>query len=69
MATTRTPADIPRITVDELRRLIQAGQHVVILDIRSPKEYDWLHIAGAQLVSPERLTELKLPPEAEIVTY
>ena len=69
MTVARVPAEIPRITVEEIQGLLKAGGEVVILDVRSHREFDWMHIAGAQSVLPEQIGQLKLPPEAAIAIY
>ena len=50
------------ITVEELERLIQAGQAPLILDVRNPEEYQICRIPGTQLLPlpelPQRFGEL-----------
>lgn len=65
----QTPSGMPRITVEELQGLLRTGERVAILDVRSSREYAWMHIAGALHAPPEELDRLGLPPEAQAVTY
>lgn len=46
------------ISIIELRRLLESGENVLIIDVRTPEEYRGLHAKGAVLlpldeVSPE----------------
>ncbi len=53
---------VKRISVDEARKLIE-DQHVFLLDVRQPEEYEEGHIPGAFLIPlpelPDRISELK----------
>ncbi len=48
---------IPAITVMELKRLMDAGEPLTLLDVREVKEWERAHIAGAQLVPLGQLPE------------
>ena len=61
------PADDPEIpekylSVDEVKALLDAGRRVVFIDVRSPEQFDELHIRGARNIPlrelPRRLGEL-----------
>jgi adenylyltransferase/sulfurtransferase len=62
-----TPAPTPaqglgEITAEELKRRLDRGDKVFILDVRNPEEYQICHLAGSTLVPlpelPRRLAEL-----------
>ena len=66
-------ADAPRITVDELRRRMEAGEDFAIIDVRNPQVW-----AQSDVMLPEAiripLDELegslpKIPKDKPIVTY
>ena len=66
-----SPDDVPRITPQELKAKLDAGEDVIVADARSAASYEALHIAGAISVP---LTEVQdhldaLPKGAEIVFY
>ncbi len=66
-----TPEQIPRITVDELKRKMNARSNVAVVDVRSKEEYEASHITGAismpSLEISQRYQELK--GYRQIVTY
>jgi sulfur-carrier protein adenylyltransferase/sulfurtransferase len=62
----------PEISVEELSsELVEKGEHLVLIDVREPHEWEIAHIEGARLIPlgqlPERLNELD--GHAEIVTH
>ena len=63
--------DAPEITVEELKRRRDAGESLLLLDVREPQEYEIAKIDGATLIPlgqlPERLAELK--DAAEVVVH
>lgn len=68
------PAPAPAggdISVEELKKRLDRGEKVLILDVRNPPEYDICRIAGSKLVPlpdlPQRLSELD--PEQEMVVH
>ncbi|MER3447567.1 MAG: sulfurtransferase [Candidatus Dadabacteria bacterium] len=64
--------NMPRISVDELKKLISEGHEPLILDVRSEvaKSIDLAGIPGARPVSLENLSNLTdLPHDREIITY
>ncbi|MFC2022257.1 rhodanese-like domain-containing protein [Chloroflexota bacterium] len=64
-------SEIPRIGVDEVKRKVDMGANLVIIDTRSKAAYEGMHIAGSISVPletvAERYTELK--GFKEIITY
>jgi adenylyltransferase/sulfurtransferase len=59
------------ITVKELKRLIDTGSQVRLIDVREQYEYDFCHIEGSTLIPMRQiLTHAnKLNPESEYVFY
>ena len=59
------------ITALELKRLIDSGAHVSLIDVREPREYALCHIEGSRLIPlsqiPSKVKELN--PEMEYVVY
>ncbi|MBS0660247.1 MAG: molybdenum cofactor biosynthesis protein MoeB, partial [Verrucomicrobia bacterium] len=55
-------AAVPTVEVTELKRLLDAGEKFVLLDVREPYEWDIARIPGARLLPlgelPSRLSEL-----------
>ncbi len=43
------------ISLDEMRRLLESGQALHIIDVRTPAEFARVHVAGARLVPLDRL--------------
>jgi hydroxyacylglutathione hydrolase len=69
-ASPAAPAEVPGVTVAELKALIDKGEAVVV-DVRPRDVYALGHIEGAVHVSPARLSvRIKdLPRAKHIVTY
>jgi rhodanese-related sulfurtransferase len=66
-------AVVPSVTVQEVQAKLQAGERVVLLDVREKEEYDQGHIAQATLL-PRGLLEFRyrniLPdPNANIILH
>ncbi len=68
---TPSPAEIPRIRVQELWERLQAGEAIVIVDVRSRQEYEQEHIAGAISLPLEELSRraAELPRDRLLVFY
>lgn len=64
-------SQVPRITPQELKEKLDANQDVIVVDARSRKEYDSLHIPGALSIPLSEIEERhgELPQEGEIVLY
>lgn len=64
---------VRQISVEELRRKLDAGEPVYLVDVRQPWEHDAAALPGSVLVPlpelPERLEELKPPEGALVVAY
>jgi hypothetical protein len=67
-----SPPDYPVafITVDELKKVVDGGGPVVIIDVRTRSEYDERHITGARSLPlrsvPERSREI---PKNQLVVF
>lgn len=59
------------ITVSELKRLMDSGAHINLIDVREPHEYDLCHLDGSRLMSlgqiPKQLKDFS--PTEEYVFY
>ena len=57
------PDAVPEITVQELKRKLDAREELTLVDVREPQEYQIARIDGARLIPlgelPERLVELQ----------
>ena len=63
--------DVPRITVEELKAMLDAGEKVVIVDTRVSRQYQIRHIPGA-ISMPVLEVEARyeeLPKDATIAFY
>lgn len=61
---------IPQLTAAELKRRIDAGEDLLILDVREPHEYKIANIGGTLIPLgeiPARMAEID--PEREIVVH
>ena len=64
-------ADVALISPEELEQLMDGGT-VVLLDTRSPAEYEVSHLRGAILIAYDGVTErelMRFPRDAQIVVY
>jgi rhodanese-related sulfurtransferase len=60
------------VTVQETKRMIDAGERVVLIDVREPMEHDIARIEGARLIPmqsvPGRLTAIEaIADEARVI--
>ncbi len=66
-------ADVPRITVDELRRRMEVGEDFTVLDVRNPQA--WAEsdnvIPGAIRIPFDKLEEnlSRIPKDKPVVAY
>jgi monothiol glutaredoxin len=64
------PAAVKQIDVHELKRLLDSGAPIRLLDVRTPEERMQAAIPGAQLLDPEVAAELeKLPRDTKLVFH
>jgi sulfur-carrier protein adenylyltransferase/sulfurtransferase len=73
-ATTAPVSDVPEVSVEELKREIDANKPLWILDVREPREWEICKLPGATLIPlgelPKRLAEIPQGPDApEIVVH
>lgn len=62
------------VSVQETKRLIDAGERVVLIDVREPMEHEIARIEGAHLIPmqsvPGRLTAIEaIADEARLIVY
>ncbi|MGB9724163.1 MAG: rhodanese-like domain-containing protein [Chloroflexia bacterium] len=69
--TMSSPAEIPRIQAQELWERLQAGESIVVVDVRGRNEYEQEHIVGALSLPLEELARraAELPRDRLIVFY
>jgi rhodanese-related sulfurtransferase len=62
---------IPQIQPQELKRLLDNGAPVVLVDVREPQEYAYCHLPGSLLIPlgelPTRFEELDVGEELVVV--
>jgi sulfur-carrier protein adenylyltransferase/sulfurtransferase len=73
MDTPQAPSAIPQMTVAELKQRLDAGDDLVLIDVREPFEWDIANLAdhGAQLIPLDQVAERadEIDRDAEIVLY
>ena len=60
------------ITVEELNKRLEAGEKIVLLDVREPFEHEMVNIEGILIPLgelPDRVHELEDYKEKEIIVY
>lgn len=61
------------VSVQDVKRMMDAGEEFLLLDVRQPKEHATARIAGAQLVPlselPQRVEELRTHAGRTIITH
>jgi 3-mercaptopyruvate sulfurtransferase SseA len=66
-------AQVKEVTLQEVKRMMDSGEKIVLLDVRDKEEYEKEHIAGAINISRgllEFLVQDKIPDkETKIVVY
>jgi predicted sulfurtransferase len=65
--------DVPRITVQELKAMTDKGEDLVVVDVRTGRDYEGskIKIKGAVRISIVQMEERyrELPKDKEIITY
>ncbi len=62
---------VPRVTVDELKLAVDSGEDMVLLDVRTPAEYEKARIAGSINIPLDDITK-QIPstvPDAQKRVY
>ena len=68
-------ADIPfEITPQDVRKRVDSGEHITLLDVREPGEFQLARIAGAELIPmrtvPAQLQQIEgLADDAAVIVY
>jgi len=52
-----------RVTAQELKALLDRGEKIVLIDVRTPEEYNEAHIPGSVLMPLDTLENVKKLPE------
>lgn len=64
---------IQQIHPRDLKSKLDAGEPIVLLDVRQPNEYDYCHLDGSTHIPlhelPGRLDELNIPDNTMVVVY
>ncbi len=73
-AAAAAPADVPVVSVEELKDEIDSGRRLWILDVREPREWEICRLPGTTLIPlgelPKRLAEVPQGPDApDIVVH
>lgn len=57
-------------TVQEVQQLLNSEKPPVLLDVRTPSEWDIIHLQGAELLTQEFAESMgEWPPDTHIVCY
>ena len=64
-------SEIQRLDPDEVKRRLDAGQQVVLVDVRSPEAFAARHIQGARSIPGNTIVERapELPIDRDIILY
>lgn len=63
--------DVPRISLEQLKEKLDAGDDIVLVDVRSKEDFDAGRITGAISIPWEEMEAryTELPGDKEIITY
>jgi len=63
--------EVPRVDPDEVKRCLDAGEQIILADIRKPEVYAAHHIAGARSIPLATILEGRadLPRDRDVVFY
>lgn len=63
--------EVPRVEVDEVKRRLDAGESLILIDVRRPESYAASHIPGARSLGIRAIVDRThdLPQNQEIVLY
>jgi sulfur-carrier protein adenylyltransferase/sulfurtransferase len=73
MQTPQQGSAIPQMTPEELKQRLDGGDHLVLIDVREPFEWDIANLSqyGARLIPLDQVTQRlgEFDPDAELVLY
>ena len=63
--------DVPRLDAAEVKRRLDAGSRVIVVDVRSPEAFAKQHIEGARSIPTAAVLDRasELPRDADLVFY
>ncbi|MBE7414420.1 MAG: rhodanese-like domain-containing protein [Deltaproteobacteria bacterium] len=63
-------ADPARVTAEELKAMMERGERVVLIDVRTPQEHAESHIPGSVLMPLDTLEKAEsLPEDGQMILY
>ena len=67
----KTNAEVPRITISQLKSKLDAGASIIVVDTRSLAQYNEVHVTGSVSIPEDEITarSSELKGYDEIVTY
>lgn len=69
-ACTASASGADRVTVDELKSMLERKEDIVLIDVRTPEEHREAHIPGSILMPLSTLEEVtKLPDGGRVILY
>jgi rhodanese-related sulfurtransferase len=64
---------VAQISVTDVKAKLDAGEAVLLLDVRQPEEYELAHLAGCKLIPlgelPSRVGEVEAGTDQPIIVY
>ncbi|MFH1724388.1 MAG: OmpA family protein [Elusimicrobiota bacterium] len=63
------PVRVPLISPHKLKKMMREGEPVYLLDVRSPHDFSYDHLAGARSVPVEEILAVELPKDHLLVLY
>lgn len=70
LASVSAAADPARVTAGELKAMIERGERVILIDVRTPQEHAEGHIPGSVLMPLNTLEGIEsLPEDGQIILY
>lgn len=63
-------ADPARVTAEELKAMMERGERIILIDVRTPQEHAEAHIPGSVLMPLDTLDKVEsLPDDGHIILY
>ncbi len=63
------PAPVPQMSVEELKRRLDAGEDVHLIDVREPAEREIAHIEGSRLLDEDAVREIDALPRDALLVF